>query len=280
MYDLCINVNEVKIQKHSQELRSDYRKELMQTDFPQNVFVKLRYVVFNQRQDLSPLLFLWREENCHAELFNRTLHGSSNGNRRQGGTITRPWQCWLSSCSELEKCPLLECWRQSQGEWTVLYCPTRTHYLNNESFPHACTCSLSLCQYCLSREHIKWKTSEEKSAGRTDDRKVFPWHTSLHAKPWSTSQAQSDKDYLRLKFNKGPVSLSLCKLAKLKFLLNALLPLCCECLACVASGHWLSLGRGAIGQRVLKIQRMHAPKHPVRTHCWKEPHRGQQYAWT
>lgn len=102
----------------------------------------------------------------------------------------------------------------------------------------------------------------------------------LNAKPWSTSQAQSDKDYLRLKFNKGPVSLSLCKLAKLKFLLNALLPLCCECLACVASGHWLSLGRGAVGQRVLKIQRMHAPKHPVRTHCWKEPHRGQQYAWT
>lgn len=65
MYDLCINVNEVKIQKHSQELRSDYRKELMQTDFPQNVFVKLRYVVFNQRKDLSPLLFLWRKENCH-----------------------------------------------------------------------------------------------------------------------------------------------------------------------------------------------------------------------
>lgn len=107
------------------------------------------------------------------------------------------------------------------------------------------------------------------------DRTLLP----LNGKPWSTSQAQSDKGYLWLKFNKGPVSLSLCKLAKLKFLLNALLPLCCECLACVASGHWLSLGRGAVGQRVLKIQRMHAPKHPVRTHCWKEPHRGQQYAW-
>lgn len=156
----------------------------MQTDFPQT-FLWSWDIWFSIKGRICHLFFFYGgkktpEDLQLAELFNRTLHGSSNGNRRQGGTITRPWQCWLSSCSELEKCPLLECWRRSQGEWTVLYCPTRTHYLNNESFPHARTCSLSLCQYCLSREHIKRKTSEEKSAGRPDERKVFPWHTSLH----------------------------------------------------------------------------------------------------
>ena len=153
--------------------------------------------------------------------------------------LTRPQHCSESSGSEMEKCPLPECWRQPQGKWTVSYCPRWTHYPSNESPPHAhilfyrhtlfavSLMSTSNKRLVRKEQQHRWEESFYPDTLLSWLRMVGIFSTRLIAvcslwipQPRTTSDACKRKQLKTLwdfKILWGPVSLSLCKSTKLKF---------------------------------------------------------------